>query len=119
MKMTVEDLKRFALQHGAKVEIGGKVFNADMQKAGVRPVEVKVEPVVEPKADKSVALMAEAVTFMVKSLEMQNQRLTAALLKPAPVALPAPVTEVKRGTWKFTIVRDRNDLIKEIVATPA
>jgi len=117
--MTVEQLKRFALQTGAKVEVDGKVFNADMVKSGIKPAEVTVEPAPEePKPDKNVLLMAEAVKFMVDSMDVQNQRMTAALLRPTP-PVAAPVTEVKRGAWKFSIKRDRNDLITEIIATPA
>lgn len=111
---SAQDLERRALERGATVEVEGRPFNVGGQKIE-RPSRLERQAPAKPAApEPAKPAQGHDPAALAQVLESSNAKLIAALREAlAERAMPDKPVE-----WRFKVVRGKNNLIEEIIATP-
>ncbi len=121
---SLDEIRRLATSRGAKLDIDGRTFNAEMTRArAAAPRVVAPEPVkaAEPeraKPDNSVADAMKAGHELVASVAESISRDNVKTVEAIERVLTVSATPKPKSSWKLSVKRDGEGRIYEVIATP-
>ena len=126
---TTDDLAALALKHGGRVNVGGRVFNSDMDRVElprtVKPAEptAKPSPTVEPEQPKHTQPLQLSRADLEQILHDRDafwmaemKRIAETIAKSLAPPRLEPVRPVR--SWSFTPTYLKNGMVEVIEATP-